>query len=72
MIPAPLKESDFVKAFVLQILCSVLIGALAGIVSGIVGARPIFGLLIAPLIAYYFFRLFVIRCIVNKLPPVVR
>ena len=82
MLPAPLKESDFLKTFVLLMVCSVTGGALAGGVLGaIVGVicaalrtpqtirvlAPVVGGIAGILITYVLFRAFVLRFIVRKI-----
>ena len=82
MIPAPLTERDFVKAFLALMLCSIVGGALAGVIVGAVfgvagavfgstGATriavPVFSALAGFVITYFLFRFFVLRFIVRKL-----
>jgi len=85
VIPAPLRERDFVKAFILLMLCSFIGGFLAGaIIGGVLGAAialvggsmnsvqvaaPIVGGLTGICITYFFFRFLVLRLIVRKLMP---
>ena len=83
MIPMPLREADFLKAFLILMLCSVIGGAVAG---GIIGAgvswvaqvvdasidtarvvAPILSGLGGLVVSYFFFRLLVLRFIVRKL-----
>ena len=87
MIPAPLKERDFLKTFILLMVCSVVGGVVGGGMMGaILGvACAAFGCSAATMqtmsvvlgagagfvISYFFFRWFVIRFIVSKLSPVV-
>ena len=77
LIPAALKESDFVKAFLLLMLCSVIGGVLAGgVVGALLGAAvaavggsmssvqiaaPILGAFTGIGISYFFFRWLVLR-----------
>lgn len=80
MIPAPLTERDFVKAFLALMLCSLVGGALAGAivgaVFGVAGAEstgairiavPVISGLAGFVITYFLFRFFVLRFIVRKL-----
>lgn len=79
----PLKETDYLKAWVLFFLCATVAGAVAGaVVGGILGAVlaaaqvpldtlklvcGVAGLIVGLPISYGFFRLFVSRFIVRKL-----
>jgi hypothetical protein len=83
MMPAPLRETDFLKAFVLLAVCSVIGGAIAGgIMGGIIAlvahavsasidtvriVVPVLSGLSGLIVTYFFFRLLVLRLIVRKI-----
>ena len=83
MIPAPLKEGDFVKAFALSVVGSIIGGALAGgIIGAVFGAvcsaigasvavvqrwAPILGGGAGLVVSYFVFRAVVLHFIARKL-----
>jgi len=84
VLPTPLKESDFLKAFVVLAISSVVAGAVAGAVLGavagfILGAAGIavptirlvcgaLGALTGLILGYVLFRAIVLHFIVRRLP----